>query len=73
MQKHQLALDYYQQTGKKLATEIIKVASKSFKNGEIDFFQYIQSLENATTIEMDYLQTVSLYNQTAYELYYLNY
>jgi heavy metal efflux system protein len=73
LQKHQLALDYYQQTGKKLASEIIKVASKSFKNGEIDFFQYIQSLENATTIEMDYLQTVSLYNQTAYELYYLNY
>jgi cobalt-zinc-cadmium resistance protein CzcA len=39
--------DYYNEFGK-LSDEIIKVANSSYKQGEIDFFQYIQSLENAT-------------------------
>jgi cobalt-zinc-cadmium resistance protein CzcA len=44
------AINYYNQYGKKLSDEIIKVANLSYKHGEIDF-QYIQSLENATTIQ----------------------
>jgi hypothetical protein len=44
--KYQEAITYIQ-FGKKLSDEIIKVANSSYKQGEIDFFQYIQSLENA--------------------------
>jgi cobalt-zinc-cadmium resistance protein CzcA len=71
--KYQEAINYYNQFGKKLSEEILKVAILSYKNGEIDFFQYIQSLENATTIQVDYLDTLLQYNNTQLELYYPNF
>ena len=71
--KYQEAINYYEQHGKKLSEEINKVAQLSYKNGEIDFFQYIQSLENATAIQVDYLDTLLQYNTTQLELYYLNF
>jgi cobalt-zinc-cadmium resistance protein CzcA len=36
------------------------VANSSYKQGEIDFFQYIQSLENATSIQVEYLDNASI-------------
>ena len=71
--KYQEAINYYNQYGKKLSEEISKVANLSYKNGEIDFFQYIQSLENATAIQVDYLDTLLQYNNTQLELYYPNF
>ena len=55
-----------------MATEINKYARMAYENGEIDFFQYIQSLENATIIELDYLDSLNDYNQAMLELNYLN-
>lgn len=71
--KHQEAINYYNQYGKKLSDEIIKVGNNSYKHGEIDFFQYIQSLENATTIQVDYLDTILQFNQTQLDSQYLNF
>ncbi|WGK94155.1 MULTISPECIES: CusA/CzcA family heavy metal efflux RND transporter [Flavobacterium] len=71
--KYQEAINYYNQYGKILSEEIIKVANLSYKNGEIDFFQYIQSLENGTNIQVDYLDTLLQYNTTKLELYYPNF
>ena len=71
--KYQEAINYYNQYGKKLSEEIIKVGNRSYKQGEIDFFQYIQSLENATTIRMDYLDNVLQFNKTQLDLQYLNF
>ena len=71
--KHQEAINYYNQQGKKLADEILKVANMSYQHGEIDFFQYIQSLENATIIEIEYLDNVLHYNQTQLDYQYLNF
>ncbi|MDI6046764.1 CusA/CzcA family heavy metal efflux RND transporter [Flavobacterium yafengii] len=73
LEKHQEAINYYNLYGKKLSDEIIKVGNNSYKHGEIDFFQYIQSLENATTIQVDYLDTILLFNQTQLDLQYLNF
>lgn len=71
--KYQEAINYYNQYGKKLSDEIIKVGSMSYKHGEIDFFQYIQSLENATIIQIDYLDNVLQFNKTQLDIQYLNY
>ncbi|SHG22931.1 cobalt-zinc-cadmium resistance protein CzcA [Flavobacterium segetis] len=71
--KYQEAINYYNTFGKKLSDEIIKVANSSYKNGEIDFFQYIQSLENAVNIQVDYLDTILQYNQTQLDFQYLNF
>lgn len=73
LEQYQQAINYYTENGKKLAAEIIKVANTSYKHGEIDFFQYIQSLENATSIQMEYLDTLIEYNKTQLNLQYLNY
>ena len=71
--KYQEAINYYNQQGKKLGEEILKVANMSYKQGEIDFFQYIQSLENATIIEVEYLDNVLLFNKTQLDYQYLNF
>lgn len=71
--KYQEAINYYNQYGKKLSEEIIKVGNRCYNQGEIDFFQYIQSLENATAIQVDYLENVLQFNKTQLDLQYLNF
>lgn len=69
--KYEEALKYYEEEGKVLSEEILKTANGSFKNGEIDFFQYIQSLENVYEIELQYLDNLNKYNQTVIAINYL--
>ena len=69
--KYEEALQYYETEGKSLSEEILKTANIGFKNGEIDFFQYIQSLENAYEIELQYLENLNNYNQAVIALNYL--
>jgi len=71
LEKFQEGINYYKEHGKKLSEEIIKVANMSYKHGEIDFFQYIMSLENATSIQMDYLETLLQHNFTQLNLQYI--
>jgi len=72
LKKNESQLNYYQNNGKKLASEILKTAILSYKNGEIDFFQYIQSIETANKIEMNHLNNLNTYNQIVLEINYLN-
>ena len=65
------ALIYYETQGKHLSEEIIKTAEQSFKHGEIDFFQFIQSIENAKEIELSYLENLNQYNQTVIAINHL--
>lgn len=67
----QETLDYYENAGNQVSEEILKTAHVSFRNGEIDFYQYIQSLESAYGITLDYLEKLQLYNQTAIAINYL--
>lgn len=71
-EKYANALDYYETEGRELSEEILKTANLSFKNGEIDFFQYIQSVENANDIKIDRLDNLNKYNQTVIQLNYLS-
>jgi cobalt-zinc-cadmium resistance protein CzcA len=71
LRKYEEALKYYENSGKNLSNEILKTASISFQNGEIDFFQYIQSLENAYSINISYLENLNMYNQTVIAINHL--
>ena len=71
LKKYDQMLSYYENEGQNLSQEIFKTAKYSFENGEINFFQYLQSIENALEILLDYMQNLNLYNQTAIELNYL--
>ncbi|MFL1010839.1 CusA/CzcA family heavy metal efflux RND transporter [Flavisericum labens] len=71
LQQHNESINYYENEGKNLSEEIIKTAERTFKEGEIDFFQYIQSIETATDIELTYLENLNAYNQTIIAINYL--
>lgn len=73
LNQHRQMIQYYTENGQALSKEIVKTTEMSYKNGEIDFFQYIQSLENAISIEVDYLDNVLSYNKSYLELHYLNF
>ncbi|GAA4280938.1 CusA/CzcA family heavy metal efflux RND transporter [Gaetbulibacter aestuarii] len=73
LKKYKEAVDYYNSTGKSLSKELTKTASKAFQSGEIDFLQYVQLLENARTIEINYLENLHQYNETVLELNYITY
>ncbi len=73
LKKHQKALSYYENEGKSLSEEIIKMATLSYKNGEIDFFEYIQSLENSYDIILSYYENLNAYNQTVIRINYLTF
>lgn len=70
LQMHIKELDYYTREALPLAKEIISTAQKSFDSGEIDYLEYIRSLEYATEIEMDQLDLLNKYNQTLLDINY---
>ncbi|UMB54691.1 CusA/CzcA family heavy metal efflux RND transporter [Lutibacter sp. A64] len=72
LQKSNSQLNYFKESGNKVAKEILKTATLSYKNGEIDFFQYIQSIETSNQISLDYLFNLHTYNKIALEINYLN-
>ncbi len=71
LQQYDEAIGYYETQGKNLSEVIIKTAERTFKEGEIDFFQYIQSIETAKDIELTYLDNLNKYNQTIIAINYL--
>ncbi|GGW32505.1 CusA/CzcA family heavy metal efflux RND transporter [Arenibacter certesii] len=72
LNKYREVLSYYENEGQGLADEIIKTATLSYQSGEIDFFQYIQSMENGYQITLSYLENLNAYNQTVIAINYLN-
>ncbi len=71
LRKYEEALSYYETEGQELSAEILKTSNLSYQNGEIDFFQYIQSLESANELSLSYLENLNSYNQTVIALNYL--
>lgn len=69
----QETLNYYENEGEALSSEILKTANGSFRNGEIDFYQYIQSLESAYEIQLDHLEKLKEYNKTVISINYLTF
>ena len=69
--KQDEALVNYEQRGRNLVKEIIHAASRSLEGGEIDFFQYILSIDSAVKIEMNYLQSLRKYNDIVLNINYI--
>jgi cobalt-zinc-cadmium resistance protein CzcA len=64
-------ITYYESEGKELSTQILQQANRSYQEGEIDFLQYVQLVENSLTITLYYLQSKFAYQQTILDLNYL--
>ena len=61
-------MEYYEDFALKQANEIMNVALRSYQEGEIDFFNYIQSMETAISIKLSYLDKLYEYNNTIISL-----
>lgn len=64
-------LDNFTNNQLRVAEEILKTTESSYQNGEINFFQYVQSIDNGLQIKLNYLNVLSQYNQTVIQLNYL--
>ena len=66
-------LDYYENTGLKLAEKIMETSTKLYEAGQIDYVEYLQNLQEAMTIEQAYLSTLNRYNAVVITLNYYTY
>lgn len=71
LEKYRESIQYYNQTGKNLSSELIRYAQKSYSEGEIDFFRFVQSIDSAVEIRLNYLDDLHKYNEVVLEINYL--
>lgn len=71
LQKFENGIQQYESFGKSMESELIITAEKLFTGGEIDYFQYVQALESALEIKMNYLDHLYQYNQIVISLNYI--
>ncbi len=63
-QKDESSLNYYEQSANPQASLIISQATASYKAGALDYSDYIQSLNRAIQIKVNYLEVLHHYNQS---------
>jgi cobalt-zinc-cadmium efflux system outer membrane protein len=66
------SLNYFEATALKQAETIISAATRSYGAGEINYLMYMQSLNQAFEIKMNYYEAVRNYNESIIQLNYLN-
>lgn len=62
-----LAVDSYKSFGENLSKATLLSANQAYQAGEIDFLQYIQLLDKASSIQSNYLQNLYFYNLSVTE------
>jgi cobalt-zinc-cadmium resistance protein CzcA len=65
-------IEYYESEGESLSKLIRENAIRSFAEGEIDFLQYVDLIENSRSITLQYLEAKLDYQLNQLELIYLN-
>ncbi len=71
LKKFEENLNYYNEKGKALSSQLIFHSQKAYENGEIDFLQLVIYLENAQKIEIEYWKALLNYNLTVLDINYL--
>lgn len=69
--QNQKVINYYNEEGKNLSEQLMQQAQRSFQEGEIDFLQFVQLIENSRGITLQYLQSLHAYQLTILEINYL--
>jgi cobalt-zinc-cadmium resistance protein CzcA len=69
--KQQRNVLYYERTGLQQAELIIKNAKLAFDQGEISYLEWTMLMNNAVTIQLNFMEAVKQYNQTLIEIEYL--
>jgi heavy metal efflux system protein len=69
--KYKISVDFYEKNALPQADIIIKNAEKAFKAGEIDYIEFLLSLNRALAIKSNYLDNLNLYNQSVISIEYI--
>jgi cobalt-zinc-cadmium resistance protein CzcA len=64
-------LNYYKSEGLPMAENIVNIAQRSYKSGDIGYIEYVQNLNEVNKIKTDYLTLMNNYNQTIINIQYL--
>ncbi|MBV4355917.1 CusA/CzcA family heavy metal efflux RND transporter [Pinibacter aurantiacus] len=70
VEKNNALLDFYESTGLKQASEIIKASTLAYRSGEISFAELSQFLTQAIDIRRNYLENLNSYNHSVIQYYY---
>jgi cobalt-zinc-cadmium resistance protein CzcA len=68
LEKHLNGINYYQQTGLAQAAWLELTALKSYQQGEIEYVEVLQNMQQAWQIREQYLQEVLAYNQSIVQI-----
>ncbi|NPA36085.1 MAG: CusA/CzcA family heavy metal efflux RND transporter [Chlorobi bacterium] len=71
LKKYKDAIDYYESMGNNLSVKIMQSAKKRYELGDIDFFNFAMSIENALDLTLSYYDNIEQYNKIALEINYL--
>lgn len=71
LDQNQEVIRYYEEEGEALATQLMEQAQRSYQEGEIDFLQYVQLMENSMNITLQYLESRYNYQLNILEINYL--
>ncbi len=63
--------NYYKTTALPNANIIINTANAGFKSGDIGYIEYLQALQTATEVQLNYLQSINQLNQTIINIDFL--
>lgn len=69
--KQQQALRYYEETGLQQAELIMDHSRISFQQGQISYIEWTTLMNNAVSIQLNYLETLRQYNLAVIELEYI--
>jgi len=66
------ALDFYDEQGEQYAKELLRTGRLRYEAGEIGYVEFVQALEQAFLLELQYLEDLRRYNRTVVLINYLN-
>lgn len=69
--KYKSSIDYYEQSALPQADLIISQSTRSYRLGDMDYLEYIQSLSQALLVKNNYLETLNRYNQSILALEFI--
>ena len=71
LKTYQELIDYYRTTAELNAKKIIQNATLAYQNGDISYVEYVQGIETALDIQLNYSEAISNYNQTVIDIQFL--
>ena len=67
-QRFELLTSYYERQGKTIADELLRSSVLNYQQGEIGYIEYVQNLDQALQIELQYLENLLQRNLAALEI-----